>query len=57
MKERLGDEKLIIISVAVRGMNDHIRFVPLVLSVMITVFPVSATLRFVASASPVNVTT
>jgi len=26
MKERMGDEKLIIISVAVRGMNDHIRF-------------------------------
>ena len=27
MKERVGDEKLIIISVAVRGINDHIRFV------------------------------
>ena len=26
MKERGGDEKLIIISVAVRGINDHIRF-------------------------------
>ena len=26
MKERVGDEKLIIISVAVRGINDHIRF-------------------------------
>ena len=26
MKERVGDEKLIIISVAVRGRNDHIRF-------------------------------
>ena len=26
MKEREGDEKLIIISVAVRGINDHIRF-------------------------------
>jgi len=25
MKERVGDEKLIIISVAVRGVNDHIR--------------------------------
>ena len=25
-KERVGDEKLIIISVAVRGINDHIRF-------------------------------
>jgi len=25
MKERVGDEKLIIISVAVRGINDHIR--------------------------------
>jgi len=24
MKERVGDEKLIIISVAVRGINDHI---------------------------------
>jgi len=55
----VGDEKLIMITVAVRGMNDHIRFVPvsLVLSVMFTVFPLSATLRFVASASPVNVTT
>jgi len=27
MKERVGDEKLIIISVAVRGVNDHIRWV------------------------------
>ena len=26
MKERVGDEKLIIVSVAVRGINDHIRF-------------------------------
>ena len=26
MKERVGDEKLIIISAAVRGINDHIRF-------------------------------
>ena len=26
MKERVGDEKPIIISVAVRGINDHIRF-------------------------------
>jgi len=26
MKERVGDEKLIITSVAVRGINDHIRF-------------------------------
>ena len=26
VKERVGDEKLIIISVAVRGINDHIRF-------------------------------
>ena len=26
MKERAGDEKLIIISVAVRGINDRIRF-------------------------------
>ena len=26
MKEREGDEKLIIISAAVRGINDHIRF-------------------------------
>jgi len=26
MKERVGDEKLIIISVAVGGINDHIRF-------------------------------
>jgi len=26
MKERVGDEKLIIISVAVRGINDQIRF-------------------------------
>ena len=26
MKERVGDEKLIIISVAVRGINDHMRF-------------------------------
>ena len=26
MKERVGDEKLIIISVTVRGINDHIRF-------------------------------
>ena len=26
MKERVGDEKLIIISVVVRGINDHIRF-------------------------------
>ena len=26
MKERVGDEKLIIISVADRGINDHIRF-------------------------------
>ena len=26
MKERVGDEKLIIISVAVRGINDHTRF-------------------------------
>jgi len=26
MKERVGDEKLITISVAVRGINDHIRF-------------------------------
>jgi len=26
MKERVGDEKLIIIDVAVRGINDHIRF-------------------------------
>jgi len=26
MKERVRDEKLIIISVAVRGINDHIRF-------------------------------
>ena len=26
MKERVGDEKLKIISVAVRGINDHIRF-------------------------------
>ena len=26
MKERVGDEKLIIISLAVRGINDHIRF-------------------------------
>jgi len=26
MKERVGDEKLIIISVAFRGINDHIRF-------------------------------
>jgi len=25
MKERVGDEKLIIISVAVRGINDHVR--------------------------------
>jgi len=30
MKERVGDEKLIIISVAVRGINDHIRFCCLV---------------------------
>ena len=26
MKERVGDEKLIIISVALRGINDHTRF-------------------------------
>jgi len=26
MKERVDDEKLIIISVAVRGISDHIRF-------------------------------
>ena len=26
MKERVGDEKLIIISVVVRGINDHMRF-------------------------------
>jgi len=26
MKERVGDERLIIISVAVRDINDHIRF-------------------------------
>ena len=26
MKERVGDEKLIIISVAFRGINDHVRF-------------------------------
>jgi len=26
IKERVGDEKLIIIGVAVRGINDHIRF-------------------------------
>ena len=26
MKKRVSDEKLIIISVAVRGINDHIRF-------------------------------
>jgi len=26
MKERVADEELIIISVAVRGINDHIRF-------------------------------
>jgi len=26
MKERVGDEKLIIIGVAVRDINDHIRF-------------------------------
>jgi len=26
MKERMGDEKLIIISVTVRGINGHIRF-------------------------------
>jgi len=26
MKERVGDEKLIIINIAVRGINDHIRF-------------------------------
>ena len=26
MKERVGDEKLIIISVAVRSINEHIRF-------------------------------
>jgi len=26
MKEIVGDEKLIIIRVAVRGINDHIRF-------------------------------
>ena len=26
MKERVGDEKLIIISVAVGGINDYIRF-------------------------------
>jgi len=26
IKERVGDEKLIIINVAVRGINDHIRF-------------------------------
>jgi len=26
MKERVGDEKLIIIGAAVRGINDHIRF-------------------------------
>ena len=26
MKERVGDGKLIIISVAVSGINDHIRF-------------------------------
>jgi len=26
MKERVGDEKLIIIDVAVRGINDHKRF-------------------------------
>ena len=26
MKERVGDEKLIIMSVAIRGINDHIRF-------------------------------
>ena len=30
MKERMGDEKLIIISVAVRGINDHIRLCMLV---------------------------
>ena len=34
MKERMGDEKLIIISVAVRGINDHIR---LCMSIMISV--------------------
>jgi len=26
MKERVGDEKLIIISVAAMGINDHIKF-------------------------------
>ena len=26
MKQRVGDEKLIIIGVAARGINDHIRF-------------------------------
>ena len=31
MTERVGDEKLIIISVAVRGINDHIRFYSLML--------------------------
>jgi len=26
MKERVGDEKLIIVSITVSGINDHIRF-------------------------------
>ena len=31
MIERVGDEKLIIISVAAAGMNDHIRFIIIII--------------------------
>ena len=35
MKERVGDEKLIIISAAVRGINNHIRFYSQIIIIII----------------------
>jgi len=51
MKERVGDEKLIIglISVAVRGINDHIKFYSQMLMIMVSRPPKSTSLRGSAS--------
>ena len=49
MKERVGDEKLIIISVAVRGINDHIRFYSQMLMIMVSRPPKGTSLRGTAS--------
>jgi len=54
MKERVGDEKLIIISVAVRGINDHIRFYSQMLCTAVSNTSITTRIQTSAGRTPLQ---